>query len=512
MKALSKHTAAVVVPGVLGYCLYRSGTVFLYNEGMGFLDAAGGFVSGIWFVYAVNACTCLIALMLQSETPFKRTIAPGTLSWIATACMTLGVVAGLLCDRSQIPTETSQIITGSLCGASITSFKLAWFGYFTSRTNGMGSVYQIVAGYLLAALLCAAIELIPQEARPAVSIACLLGSSGLLATAKPGPDENGLRPFSFSDGECKSMASISLCFFVLVAVTGLLHTSVLGSTYSPLIADVPMRLAHVITGLLLPFIALGMNRNPGFAKLFRIAFPVVIAALSLLPFLETPYGFFASSIVIVGYNLCSITLFLFLVWDLRRANVYFWRPACLYMFGSSAALLAGLAAGQLLQSLSVWLGVSLVTMLAFAAIYPLIMAARMLPSKKKSRNEKASGSQSSVCGSTEVTPSKPSRGTSNPEQQPCDGKTSEKILIHKAAHAIASRCDLTEREEEILEYLAKGRSAKYIAEQLVISENTAWTHIKRIYAKTGIHNRQELMSHVENLMEHSSNEEPNDVV
>ena len=63
--------------------------------------------------------------------------------------------------------------------------------------------------------------------------------------------------------------------------------------------------------------------------------------------------------------------------------------------------------------------------------------------------------------------------------------------------AVAARFDLTRREREILGYLARGRSARFIAEELVISENTVWAHIKRVYAKTGVHSKQELMSVVE---------------
>ncbi len=63
--------------------------------------------------------------------------------------------------------------------------------------------------------------------------------------------------------------------------------------------------------------------------------------------------------------------------------------------------------------------------------------------------------------------------------------------------AVAARFELTPREREILGYLARGRTAKFIAEELVISENTAWAHIKRVYAKTGVHSKQELMSVVE---------------
>ena len=52
---------------------------------------------------------------------------------------------------------------------------------------------------------------------------------------------------------------------------------------------------------------------------------------------------------------------------------------------------------------------------------------------------------------------------------------------------------LTPREEEILELIAMGRSAKYIAEDLTISHNTTRTHIKHVYEKLNIHSKQELL-------------------
>lgn len=53
---------------------------------------------------------------------------------------------------------------------------------------------------------------------------------------------------------------------------------------------------------------------------------------------------------------------------------------------------------------------------------------------------------------------------------------------------------LTVREAEILHLLAEGRSVPIICERLVISEGTARTHVKHIYQKLGVHNRQELLS------------------
>lgn len=56
---------------------------------------------------------------------------------------------------------------------------------------------------------------------------------------------------------------------------------------------------------------------------------------------------------------------------------------------------------------------------------------------------------------------------------------------------------LTPRETEILRLLAEGRSVPVICERLVISEGTARTHVKHIYQKLDVHNRQELLDLVE---------------
>ncbi|MCI8468154.1 MAG: helix-turn-helix transcriptional regulator [Eggerthellaceae bacterium] len=61
----------------------------------------------------------------------------------------------------------------------------------------------------------------------------------------------------------------------------------------------------------------------------------------------------------------------------------------------------------------------------------------------------------------------------------------------------AQHYDLTPREGEILSYLARGRNAKYIADQLFVAERTVKTHTYHIYQKMGIHSQQELINIVE---------------
>lgn len=58
--------------------------------------------------------------------------------------------------------------------------------------------------------------------------------------------------------------------------------------------------------------------------------------------------------------------------------------------------------------------------------------------------------------------------------------------------ALVQRYRLSQRERDVLYLLAQGRDAPFIAKTLYISENTVRSHIKKIYAKVGIHSRQEL--------------------
>jgi DNA-binding CsgD family transcriptional regulator len=73
-----------------------------------------------------------------------------------------------------------------------------------------------------------------------------------------------------------------------------------------------------------------------------------------------------------------------------------------------------------------------------------------------------------------------------------DSGAAEAVLSaagHPATRRPARPADLTGREVEVLQLLARGLSNKEIAEHLVISRRTAAHHIEHIYAKTGTTNR-----------------------
>lgn len=58
------------------------------------------------------------------------------------------------------------------------------------------------------------------------------------------------------------------------------------------------------------------------------------------------------------------------------------------------------------------------------------------------------------------------------------------------------KVNLTRRERELIDLLAKGLNSKEIAKRLYISKETVYTHRKNILAKTGVNNSAELMAFV----------------
>lgn len=72
-------------------------------------------------------------------------------------------------------------------------------------------------------------------------------------------------------------------------------------------------------------------------------------------------------------------------------------------------------------------------------------------------------------------------------QQPLEGRCA----------AIGTAAGLTDREQEIFEYLARGRNVRFIQDELTVSYNTVKTHVSHIYAKLDVHSHQELIDLVE---------------
>ena len=72
------------------------------------------------------------------------------------------------------------------------------------------------------------------------------------------------------------------------------------------------------------------------------------------------------------------------------------------------------------------------------------------------------------------------------------GTSGEEWMEQKVQH-MADRYALSKRETEVLLYLIQGRGAKFISEELCISQSTVQTHRKHIYKKLDVSSREELL-------------------
>ena len=70
----------------------------------------------------------------------------------------------------------------------------------------------------------------------------------------------------------------------------------------------------------------------------------------------------------------------------------------------------------------------------------------------------------------------------------------------RACDHLAQQCGLTARETEVLKLLSRGRTGGYIALELTITQNTVKGHTRNVYAKTGVHSRQELIDRLERVI------------
>jgi DNA-binding NarL/FixJ family response regulator len=78
------------------------------------------------------------------------------------------------------------------------------------------------------------------------------------------------------------------------------------------------------------------------------------------------------------------------------------------------------------------------------------------------------------------------------------GALLDRLMLRKKEHALAVRrlSQLTRREREVLGHLAEGGNNDTIAQALVISPDTARTHVQNVLSKLGVHSRLEAVAFV----------------
>ena len=202
-----------------------------------------------------------------------------------------------------------------------------------------------------------------------------------------------------------------------------------------------------------------------------VSLPLAVVTFAAIPFLPAQAGEAVSFLVKFSY--VAFTLFALLM----LANVA-WRhevPSLrLFAFGrasSEAAILAGMQLRAALKGS----GLDAQTLLWVVALVGLLGVVGCVLLWHSER------SVTSDWGATGVDPAS---GLHVP---------SRRELVLGRCEALAAEHGLTPRESEILGMLAQGLEPAQVESQLVLSHNTLKTHLRHLYAKLGVHTRDELM-------------------
>ena len=587
-----KEAAATIV----GFGLAKAATSLGYLSAMGSVGQSVGFVTELWFMFASEAAS-IIAASLVIALACRGAVKPGSFAmWPGVAALVVGFAASAVFAQAGVALEMAPLL-GVLYGVGQTVVSIAWLDIFSMQESERSHICM-VCGLVLQAFIVAgsfcfgyglAFDLVVC-AMAACSLVCYRVSVALAhrtapASALKGRDAgNAARSFGEGVGGTCAVARHASktmpvrrilltfgpdywCLFALVGVVGILHTSVLGSSSEHIVGDVSMAAPLFASTAVASAIALVASRRGNPTAAYKACLPVMLVVLSLMPFIGDALGPLSGTIMIMCYDVCGMLFLFYIANASRETGVSSFVLSGIYLIGSNAFLALGLAAGLVVGAFSASRGVSLLTLLAFVALYPLGIAFvfAMRHSEREidgrgaavahagfsegdrvcggaSEGDAAAGAvvsgdaganarpvgnaaignttaeilrESAVSASEPVSfdPSSSdmaARGRQAGNALVADGQSTVDRLSSAEGHAaqkeagvgdsveavaepdwrselasFAQTYGLTPRETEICSYLVRGRSAKHIAEELVISENTVWSHVKNVYAKTG---------------------------
>lgn len=212
---------------------------------------------------------------------------------------------------------------------------------------------------------------------------------------------------------------------------------------------------------------------------YRLSLPIMIAGLIAIALLFEQRTPFSILFIGIGYELFDILSWVLFGEIARKSG----RASGPYVFGLGVAYtFVGMAAGYIVSNMLsplVGAGALRIGSVALMAILCLVVIAFMvLP-------ESAISSMLSM--------KMPGKKAEKNEPEPEEASVSLEVKCR----GIAQECGLTPREEEVLAFLARGRTLSIVARDLHIAKNTARTHIEKIYQKTDIHKQQDLIDYVE---------------
>ncbi len=477
--------------------------------------------------------TCIAVVVYSFQTPSFVTKPLHDASSLPAFLGGLLLIAALYIPEQRIALVS---VAGCCMGIGGTLLSLVWARYFSAEGLDRGNLI-ILTGTFTAPLLFMLLYLVPVAVRvflvplifvPLCGLAVLLSFRQLdknLPVFQDDPRANVPVYAHIARVYWKSAFAIGTLGFASGLVRSIAVSDVnLGHT-----TNAASFVGLFAISLLLLLLWSRRSFSLNLRLVFMISFPLVAICLALFPFVEGRALAFISGVVFLLFSFANIIVMLqsahictnrgcspFFVYGFFGAIVGLLQNAG-FIFGHVAVAIR-LFEAQTIFAVSV-IGLLVLTMTLYAFVGKSGLFANDLPQydnvefisfgvPPKPPMQLADGGRREAFGSARAGTIELSEEEYqvNNEFEPPESDDDPYAKRKKGPSRITMRCKilqeqyrLTSRETEIMELIVRGYSVSRIAEVHVVSENTVRTHYKHIYAKLGIHKKQELITMVDAL-------------
>lgn len=224
----------------------------------------------------------------------------------------------------------------------------------------------------------------------------------------------------------------------------------------------------ILAGAVIFFAAAAQGKRFDFGVIYRVALPLTVAALLLIPALNVFGGGVGSFCVAAGYTAQSVLIMVII------ANLcYRYGASAIWLFGIERGVRQiAMMAGRGVSDQAHLLGDNGEILLAALCVIAIVAATMIFMSEGLSSTWGAAMEKHDA------------NGAATPAER--------KNELSSRVAEIARACKLSAREEEVLFLLAQRKTVGIIERELFIANGTAKAHVRHIYQKLDIHTRQEL--------------------
>ena len=407
------------------------------------------------------------------------------------------------------------ILGGALLGLGSAGFYMLWQRLFASMSSETGD-HNLIRGTVYGAIFYFSLYLIPVAVTafliplvflPLFALAIVLKSRTINFNQHMFEDVPREHPQVYRR-VIKDYWRSALCVGSLGFCTGIMRALAIGNPSVGSLVNALSMGATLLAALVLLFVWRRKDLHMNVVSAFRTFFPFVITSFMLLPFLPSEYERWLAAVLYAVYSVAIMVMMIQCAQASRNRGI---NPVFIYgFFGCIVYVLhdIGFLGGTFAETIRVT-GIAPLAVVALVAMYLLGLMYFVGQGGFKrifSQNSWSPTSDNPLgerAASIELVALSPKpeydKDRETKRQKNGDAAVIYQDRMSKQAALVQRHYRLSARETEVMELIARGNTVSRIAEELVVSENTIRTHSKRIYAKLGIHKKQELLDLIDSF-------------